>query len=198
VVRTFLRGGICANFACMSTTPVTPEEDPRYPVGKYTPPAAYTPELRAEAIATIAALPKKLKAAVEGLTPAQLDTPYREGGWTVRQVVHHFADSHSQALSRLRSALTEDFPALPGYKEKLWAELKDGATAPVEWSLGMLEGAHARWEMMLKSLDEAQWQRGITHAERGKMTIEQLTLLYAWHCRHHTAHITHLRKQMGW
>ncbi|HXB62031.1 MAG TPA: putative metal-dependent hydrolase [Acidobacteriaceae bacterium] len=181
----------------MSSIPAT-APDPRYLVGKFTPPAAYTPELRAEAIATIAALPKKLKAAVEVLTPAQLDTPYREGGWTVRQVVHHIADSHTMAVTRMRYALTEDFPALPGYKEKLWAELHDSLAAPVEWSLQILEGAHARWVMLLGSLDEVQWQRGITHSERGPMTIEQLVHLYAWHCRHHTAHITHLRKQMGW
>jgi hypothetical protein len=181
----------------MSTTSSISEQDLRYPIGKFTPPAACTPELRAEAIAIIAALPKTMQAAVDGLTPVQLDTPYREGGWTVRQLVHHVADSHAQALSRLRSALTEDFPALPGYKEKLWAELAD-YTAPIEWSLAILDGAHARWSVMLRSLDDAQWQRGITHAERGRMTIEQLTQLYAWHCLHHTAHIANLRKQMGW
>jgi uncharacterized damage-inducible protein DinB len=182
----------------MSSTAAVSAPDPRYPVGKFTPPAAYTPALRASAIAEVAALPEKLKAALHGLSPAQLDTPYRDGGWTVRQLVHHIADSHSMALVRMRFALTEDFPALPGYSEKLWAELKDSMTAPAEWSLAILEGVHARWAMLLNALDEAQWQRGITHAERGKMTIEQLVQLYAWHCRHHTAHITHLRKQMGW
>jgi uncharacterized damage-inducible protein DinB len=154
--------------------------------------------VRSAAIAEIAALPKNLKAALSGLSPAQLDTPYRDGGWTVRQLVHHIADSHGMALARMRYALTEEFPALPGYKEKLWAELQDSMKAPVEWSLQIIEGAHARWAMLLESLSEDQWQRGITHAERGKMTIEQLVQLYSWHCRHHTAHITHLRKQMGW
>jgi len=172
--------------------------DPRYPVGKYQPPAELTPEIRAAAIVTIAELPENLRNAVAELSSEQIDTPYRDGGWTVRQLVHHIADSHAQATIRIRMALTEDFPTAPGYKEKLWAELVDSRTAPLEWSLGTLEGAHARWVMILNSLDETEWQRGITHAERGRMTSEQLTMLYAWHCVHHTAHITHLRKQMGW
>jgi uncharacterized damage-inducible protein DinB len=176
----------------------TSDHDPKYPIGRFTPPAVYTPELRAAAIATIAEAPKKLAAALAGLTPAQLDTPYREGGWTVRQLVHHIADSHAQSLARLRFALTEDFPSVPGYKEKLWAELTDSLTAPVEWSMAILEGVHARWAMILTAMEEPQWQRGITHSERGPMTIEQLTQLYGWHCLHHTAHISTLRKQMGW
>ncbi len=182
----------------MNTTSVSAEQDPRYPVGDFTPPAAYTPELRAAAIADLEALPEKLKAALSGLSPAQLDTPYREGGWTVRQLVHHIADSHAMALARMRFALTEDFPTLPGYKEKLWAELRDSVAAPAEWSLDLLKAVHARWVLLLRSMDDAQWQRGINHTERGHMTIEQLIQLYAWHCRHHTAHITRLRERMGW
>lgn len=179
----------------MSTTT---EQDPKYPIGKFTPSSTYTPELRAEAIAVIAAMPEKLKAALSGLSDTQLDTPYREGGWTVRQLVHHIADSHGQAIARLKFALTEDFPELAAYKEKLWAELPDSLTAPVAASLAIVEGTHVRWVMMLRGLDEAQWQRGITHTVRGRMTIEQLTPLYAWHSLHHVAHITSLRKQMGW
>lgn len=182
----------------MSSTPAVTAPDPRYPIGKFTPPAAYTHGSRTEAMEILSLMPESLRNAVAGLSQKQLDTPYREGGWTVRQLVHHIADSHSMAVTRMRYALTEDFPALPGYSEKLWAELHDSLTAPVEWSLEMVEAAHARWVMLLGSLDEAQWQRGISHAERGRMTIEQLVHLYAWHCRHHTAHITHLRKQMGW
>jgi len=174
------------------------EKDPRYPVGKFQPPAELTPELRASAIATIAELPENLRNAVAGLSTEQIDTPYREGGWTVRQLVHHIADSHAQAFMRMRLALTEDGPTVFGYSEKLWAELHDSLTAPVEWSLEMMEGTHARWVMLLQSLDEAQWKRGYKHAERGPMVIENATMLYAWHCIHHTAHITHLRKQMGW
>ncbi|HEY0309221.1 MAG TPA: putative metal-dependent hydrolase [Acidobacteriaceae bacterium] len=180
------------------TTLANAEQDPRYPIGKFKMPADVTQELRVAAIRHIASLPEKLRNAVDDLTPEQADTPYREGGWTVRQLVHHVADSHAQAFMRLRWALTEEWPTVMGYDEKAWAELQDSVMAPVEWSLEIIEATHARWGMLLSSLGEGQWQRGFKHAERGPSTIEQATLLYAWHGAHHTAHITQLRANKGW
>ena len=171
--------------------------DPRYPIGKFEMPANLTPQRRAEAIAEIASTPKKLRAAVAGLNDAQLDTPYRDGGWTVRQVVHHVPDSHMNAFIRVRLALTEDWPTIKPYNEAAWATLHD-STAPIEWSLELLESLHARWVMLLQSLTGEQWQRGFRHPESGPMTIEYATLVYGWHSRHHVAHINHLRAAQGW
>jgi hypothetical protein len=174
--------------------------DPRYPVGKFIPPAlGPLPEGElAYAMSSIAELPSRLRNAVDGLSTAQIDTPYREGGWTVRQLISHIADSHMTAFFRVRLALTEDWPTIIAYDEKGFANLHDSVAAPVEWSLELIESLHARWVMMLQSLDEAQWQRGFVHPERGPSTIERATLLYAWHCRHHLAHITHLRAAKDW
>jgi hypothetical protein len=149
------------------------------------------------AVATIADLPKALRAATAGLSQQQIDTPYREGGWTVRQLVHHIADSHMNAFVRIRLALTEDSPMVTGYDEKAWAELPD-SKGPIELPLGILDGVHARWTTLLRSLDAAQWKREFRHPERGPSTIAQATLLYQWHCLHHTAHITELRRREGW
>ncbi len=171
--------------------------DPRYPVGRFTAPSTISPDERIDAIATLAELPEQLRNAVDGLSFAQLSTPYREGGWTLRQVVHHVADSHMNALIRVKLALTEDWPTIKPYDEKAWASLHDVA-APVEWSLELIESLHARWVMLLQSLTEEQWHRGYDHPEAGKMTVEAATLLYAWHSRHHVAHITHLRAKEGW
>ena len=171
--------------------------DPRYPVGRFTPPATITPDERTGAITTLAELPEQLRNAVDGLNFAQLATPYREGGWTVRQVVHHVADSHMNAVIRVKLALTEDWPTIKPYDEAAWAKLHDVA-APIEWSLEPVESLHARWVMLLQSLDEDQWQRGCNHPENGPMTVELLALLYAWHSRHHVAHITHLRAKENW
>ena len=171
--------------------------DPRYPVGKFQPTATVTDEDRSFAVQTLAEMPELLREAVRGLDEDQLNTPYREGGWTVRQVVHHVADSHMTAFFRVRKGLCEDWPAVPGYDEKLFAELPDAA-APVEWSLDLLEGLHARWVMMLQELTAEQWKRGFTHAQLGRLTIERATLLYAWHSQHHVAHITSLRARMNW
>jgi uncharacterized damage-inducible protein DinB len=171
--------------------------DPRYPVGRFTVPSTISPDERTDAIATLAELPEQLRNAVDGLSFAQLSTPYREGGWTLRQVVHHVADSHMNALIRVKLALTEDWPTIKPYDEKAWASLHDVA-APVEWSLELIESLHARWVMLLQSLTEDQWHRGYDHPEAGKMTVEAATLLYAWHSRHHVAHITHLRAKEGW
>ena len=142
--------------------------------------------------------PGNLREAVDGLAPSQLDTAYREGGWTVRQLVHHIADSHSHASTRVRLALTEDGPTIKPYDEKAWANLHDSLAAPVEWSLELIEALHARWVMLLQSLAERDWERTFVHPERGPVTLAQAMLLYSWHGRHHTAHITRLRARMDW
>lgn len=177
---------------------MSPEEfDPRYPIGRFVKPASITPDDRLHAIATLGELPEMLRNAVEGLDTAQLSTPYREGGWTVRQVVHHVADSHMNAVVRLKLALTEDWPTIKPYDEKAWAMLRDVA-GPIEWSLELVESLHARWVMLLQSLNEEQWQRGFRHPENGPMTLDVATLLYAWHSEHHVSHITHLRAKEDW
>jgi uncharacterized damage-inducible protein DinB len=174
------------------------EMDPRYPVGEYQPPKNVTPALRQQAIAAIAELPVKIRAAVKGLNDAQLDTPYREGGWTVRQVVHHVPDSHLNAYTRWRLALTEDSPTIKPYDEARWAELADAKSAPVEVSLALLEPLHDRWVRLLRSLVEADFAKTFTHPEHGQRTLDWMLFLYDWHGRHHTAHITTLRQQKGW
>jgi uncharacterized damage-inducible protein DinB len=171
--------------------------DPRYPIGKFTPPDTITPEDRQYAIHTLGEMPELLREAVRSLSEEQRNTPYREGGWTVRQVVHHLGDSHMTAFHRVRRALTEDWPEVHGYDEKAFAMLPDIA-APLDWSLELLEGLHARWVMLLQSLTEEQWARGWRHTERGPERLDRATLLYAWHSRHHVAHITHLRAERGW
>ena len=174
-----------------------PDLDPRYPIGKFAAPQQITKDERLGAIAALADLPTELRNAVKGLKFAQLNTPYREGGWTVRQLVHHIADSHMNAFIRVRLALTEDWPTIKPYNEAAWATLHD-STAPIEWSLELLESLHARWVMLLQSLTEEQWQRGFRHPESGPMTVEYATLVYGWHSRHHVAHINHLRAAQGW
>lgn len=173
------------------------ENDPRYPVGKFRRQEAKAADPVA-AIPTLASLPGNLRAAVDGLTAEQLDTPYRDGGWTVRQLVHHVADSHMNAYIRVRLALTEDWPTIKPYDEKRWAELPDASVAPVDVSLDLLDALHRRWTFLLLSLTPEQWQRGFTHPENGRQTIAEATLLYEWHSRHHTAHIAELRKRKGW
>jgi hypothetical protein len=172
--------------------------DPRFPIGDFVTPASIDAEDRRYAIHTLAEMPELLREAVRHLDEEQIDTPYREGGWTVRQVVHHVADSHGTAVFRLRKALTEDWPVVQGYDEKLFAELADVKAAPVEWSLELIESVHARWVMLLQTLTEEQWKRGFKNAERGAMAVDFATMLYAWHARHHVAHITHLRMKQGW
>ena len=181
----------------MGASAVVSETDPRYPVGKFKRPETVTPHERMAAIASLAELPGRLDEALDGLDRAQLDTPYREGGWTVRQLVHHIADSHMNAFLRVRLALTEDWPTITPYSEKAWAMLHDSA-APVGWSLALLESLHARWVMLLESLDDEQWARGMKHPQNGPMTVEMATLLYGWHSRHHVAHIMRLREREGW
>ena len=171
--------------------------DLRYPIGRFTKPAVISKDDVVSSIGTLAEFPGQLRNAVDGLDHTQWNTPYREGGWTVRQVVHHVADSHMNASIRVRLALTEDWPTIKLYDEAAWANLHD-SSAPAEWSLELIESLHARWVMLLQSLNDQQWQRGFTHPENGRMTVEYTTLLYAWHSRHHLAHITHLRMREGW
>ena len=182
----------------MSETAQVQEIDPRYPIGRFKRPGAISQQDRIAAIGALAAMPARLRNAVQGLDREQLDTPYREGGWTVRQTVHHVADSHMNAFVRIRLALTEDWPTIKSYDEKAWADLRDSTGAPVGWSLDLIESLHARWVMMLDSLTEEEWTRGVKHPENGPMTIEYATMLYAWHSKHHVAHITRLREQKGW
>ncbi len=173
------------------------ESDARYPIGRFTKPETVSPDELKDAIMAIAGLPGQLRNAVEGLEPDRLMTPYRKEGWTVQQLVHHIADSHMNAFVRIRLALTEEWPTITTYNEKAWAELHD-ALSPVQWSLELIEALHARWVMLLFSLDEAQLKRGYTHPVNGRTTIESATMLYAWHSRHHLAHITQLRLAEGW
>jgi len=173
--------------------------DPRYPIGPHVYAGSLTDEQRAEAIAEIAALPERLRAAVADLDDAQLDTPYREGGWTVRQVVHHVPDSHLNAYVRFRLALTEDAPTIRPYEEARWAELTDARTLPVDVSLRLLDAMHTRWVALLNSLGPDDFARTYVHPEHGRpFTLDEAVSMYAWHSRHHTAHITTLRDRMGW
>ena len=175
----------------------TQETDPRYPVGKFQKPQTITPADRDRAVNVLEPLPMQVRGAVSGLSDAQLDTPYRDGGWTVRQVVHHVADSHMNALVRIKLALTEEWPTVKPYDEAAWATLGDMAM-PVNTSLDLIASLHTRWVNLLQSLDEQQWQRGYHHPESGRQTIEFATMLYGWHSRHHTAHIMQLRERKGW
>jgi hypothetical protein len=170
----------------------------RYPIGSPMQADSFTPQQRSAAIEAIRQLPQNLRSAVSGFSEAQLETPYRPGGWTVRQLVHHVADSHMNAYVRVRLALTEDWPTIVAYQEARWAELEDARTAPVTISLDLLQALHARWVPLFASLDEHQWRRGYTHPENGRQSIEQAAILYDWHGRHHTAHITQLSERMGW
>jgi len=172
--------------------------DPRYPVGRFVPPTTFSPELRAEFISQIADTPGTLRAAVAGLSEPQRRTPYREGGWTVAQVVHHVPDSHMNAYTRFKLAVTEDDPAVKAYDEALWAELPDASAADLSASLALLESLHRRWVVFLRSLTGEQFERTFQHPEIGNVTLNRNLALYAWHGRHHVAHITSLRERMGW
>jgi len=172
--------------------------DLRYPVGKFGFPDTVSREERSTFVGQIAEAPLRLRSAVTGLSDSQLDTPYRPGGWTVRQVVHHVPDSHLNSYTRFRLALTEDEPTIKPYHEDRWAELPDARTAPVEVSLRLLECLHSLWLGLLRSLSEEQWKRTFRHPDLGLVTLEQNLALYAWHGRHHVAHITGLRERMAW
>jgi hypothetical protein len=172
--------------------------DLRYPVGKFEFTGPSTGEQRRQWIDEIAAAPAALREAARDLGEPELDTPYRPGGWTVRQVVHHVADSHLNSYVRFRLALTETVPTIKPYDEKLWAELPDARTAPVEPSLTLLESLHHRWVWLLRSCGPADFERTLNHPELGVVRLERYLALYAWHGRHHVAHITGLRARSGW
>lgn len=172
--------------------------DLRYPIGPWQPPAGpVAPEWRANHIADIAALPAQMRAAVAGLTDAQLDTPYRPGGWTVRQVVHHVADSHANGYIRQKLALTETNPTIKPYDEGRWAELPD-AMLPIDVSLRMLDAIHERWAALLRALPTERFTVPYQHPQSGPQTLDTSLSNYSWHGRHHVAHITELRKREGW
>jgi len=173
------------------------EADLSFPIGKPERPDTLTPEKRRELIATIAEAPSKLRAAVAGLSPAQLDTPYRPGGWTVRQVVHHLPDSHMNAYARFKLALTEEQPTIKPYEEAAWANLADSC-GPIEPSLALFESLHQRWVPLLESLSPADWAKKFNHPESGLNTLDKSLSIYAWHGKHHVAHITSLRQRNGW
>jgi uncharacterized damage-inducible protein DinB len=173
--------------------------DPRYPIGKFQwSGGVATPAERAERIAQIEACPTGLRAAVRGLDDSQLDTPYRNGGWTVRQVVHHVPDSHMNAYVRFKLGLTEDEPTIKPYEESRWAALPDTRETPIETSLVLLEQLHDRWVRLLRSMSADDFARTIRHPETGVQRLDQVLALYAWHGPHHVAHVTSLRERMGW
>ncbi|MBM3750230.1 MAG: putative metal-dependent hydrolase [Acidimicrobiia bacterium] len=172
-------------------------EDIRYPVGKWGRESALNGAARAACIQAIADVPASLSAALAGLTDAQLDTPYRDGGWSPRQITHHLADSHMNAFTRFKLGLTEDTPTIKPYDENIWAETADNQ-APVATSVGILTGLHHRWALLLRSLEEPAFGRMIQHPERGPMSLTALLGLYAWHGRHHVAQITAQRVRNGW
>jgi len=170
----------------------------RFPIGHFKPPATSMAGIRAAHIQTLRLLPERLAAAVNGLSDSQLDTPYREGGWTVRQVVHHVADSHANSYVRFKLALTEDWPTIKAYDEAAWAELADSRTLPVDVSLTMIAALHRRWVSLLESLTDEDFQRGYNHPAMGRQNLATGLAMYDWHSRHHTAHITSLRARQGW
>jgi len=172
--------------------------DLRYPIGKFTPVPSLTVEQRATCIEQIAAAPAHFRHAVSGLTDAQLDTPYRPGGWTVRQVAHHLPDSHLNAYVRFKLGITEDAPAIKTYEEKRWAETPEARSAPIGMSLDLLTALHERWVALLRAMTPGDFGRTITHPEWGRPALDAMLALYAWHGRHHTAHVTALRERMGW
>ena len=172
--------------------------DLRYPIGRLEPGFRITPENQRNIFLDIAELPDRLRDAVQDLSNAQLDTPYRPDGWTVRQVVHHLADSHMNWYIRTRLALTENDPAIKAYDENRWAALSDAKSGPLEPSLLLLDGLHARIEELLRSMTRDEWGRKFIHPERGIVSLDVNVPIYAWHGRHHVAHIAGLRKRMGW
>lgn len=171
--------------------------DERFPIGKFTPVAELTNEDRKARIDQIATAPANFRKAVAGLNDQQLDTPYRSGGWTVRQVAHHLPDSHMNAYMRFKWGLTEDAPTIKTYEEKDWAKTPE-TSAPIAFSLDLLTSLHARWITLLRGMKPADFARKVKHPELGPISLDTLVALYSWHGRHHTAHVTSLRERMGW
>lgn len=182
----------------LSSMSISIETDLRYPVGKFQRPDEITASLLDQWIGDIEALPSKLSSATAGLNEQQLDTPYRPGGWTVRQVVHHLADSHINSYVRYRLALTEECPQIKPYDEAAWARLADAERSPVGSSLQLLQALHARWTILLRSMRAEEFARSFSHPERGPMRLDLNTALYAWHCKHHVAHVLSLRERNQW
>jgi DinB family protein len=175
-------------------------DDPRYPTGRFQRPTApLSAEQRRAMIDVIARTPADLRRAVDALSPQQLDTPYRDGGWTVRQVVHHVPDSHLNAYTRFKLALTEEVPMIKPYDEARWANLSDVRDTPIETSLSLLESLHDRWVRLLRAMGPDQFARKLSHPEwDGPTSLDVFLGLYAWHGPHHVAHVTKLRERMGW
>lgn len=176
---------------------MTELDDLRYPIGRLSAQAGGTAATRSAHIQALRLLPGQLRAAVSGLSDAQLNTPYREGGWTVRQTVHHLADSHANSFIRFKLALTEDWPTIKPYDEAAWARLADSET-PIEGSLMFIDALHERWVALLESMTEQDFQKGFVHPVNGRQNLERALAIYEWHGRHHTAHITGLRTRNGW
>jgi uncharacterized damage-inducible protein DinB len=172
--------------------------DLRYPVGEFVARATITQTERQELIASLDATPTKLREAIANLTAEQLETPYRPDGWTVRQTVHHVADSHINAYVRFRLGLTEEMPTVKPYDENRWAQLEDGRHADPEISLRLLDAVHQRWTILLRSLPPAEFAKMLRHPESGVMSLDTVLQSYEWHGRHHVAHINSLRQRMGW
>jgi uncharacterized damage-inducible protein DinB len=172
--------------------------DLRYPIGKFHYDGALSAEQKQEYLDEIAQTPAKLRSAVKDLSDAQFDTPYRDGGWTVRQVVHHVPDSHLNSYVRFKLALTEDEPTIKLYAEDRWAALPDTKATPIVVSLTMLDALHDRWIRLLRLLSAEEWKRTFRHPDMGPMTLEKALAMYAWHGKHHVAHITALRARNGW
>jgi len=174
-------------------------DDLRYPIGRFQPPADYTPDVRASWIAQLAAAPAGVREAIAGLTPPQLATPYRDGGWTPIQVVHHLVDSHLHTYVRFKLALTEDAPAVSDYDENAWAAMPDATSVSgLDASLTLFEALHARFVRMMRAMREEEWSRTYVHPKHGARRLDRTLGIYAWHGRHHVAHITALRQRMGW
>jgi uncharacterized damage-inducible protein DinB len=172
--------------------------DPRYPIGKFSFEGPLTAEQKKQYLNDIEQTPARLRTAVRGLSDEQLNTPYRDGGWTVRQLAHHAPDSHMNAYIRFKLALTEDEPTIRPYMEDRWAELPESKQAPIDVSLALLDSLHERWALVLRNISDAGWKRTFRHPEMGLLSLEKTLALYAWHGRHHVAHVTSLREKMGW
>lgn len=174
-------------------------EQLKYPIGDFQTPTTYSPQDIDNWISIIEKAPAQVEAAVKDLSDAQLNTPYRPEGWTIRQVVHHLPDSHMNSYIRFKWTLTENAPIIKAYDEQSWAELEDGKNAPIELSIQLLKSLHARWVLVLKNLSEADLEKHFTHPETGnKIPLKEMIALYAWHSQHHLSHITSLKERMNW